>query len=270
MKTLKTGLDLDPGRQEFFGRSIDVLRKAQVPFLVGGAFAVECYTGVSRETKDFDVFVRREDMEPALEAFKRAGYRAEFTFPHWLGKAFDGERFIDIIFSSGNGVAPVDEVWFEHATQAMVFGRGVDIAPPEETIWSKAFIMERERYDGADVAHLLNACGPELDWHRLIRRFESHWRVLLVHLTLLGYIYPSRRDVVPAWVMRTLWERLSSEINDEPIGFDLCRGTVLSRAQYLADIEEGAFVDGRLHPWGLMTEDEIRHWTEAIPEKGES
>ena len=25
----------------------------------------------------------------------------------------------------------------------------------EESLWQKAFIMERERYDGADVAHLL-------------------------------------------------------------------------------------------------------------------
>lgn len=268
MQTLTTGLDLRTDEWTFYQRSIDVLKEADIRFLVGGAFAVEKYTGVARPTKDFDVFVERENMERALDAFARAGYESEFTFPHWLGKAFEGERFVDIIHSSGNGVAPVDDLWFEHATKGIVFKREVDISPPEETIWSKAFIMERERYDGADVAHLLNACGPDLDWHRLIRRFGSHWRVLLAHLTLFGYIYPSRRDVVPAWVMRTLWERLSSEINDEPMGVDLCRGTVLSRAQYLADVEEGTFVDGRLLPWGLMTEDEIRRWTAAIAEEG--
>ena len=34
----------------------------------------------------------------------------------------------------------------------------------EETLWSKAFVMERERYDGADVAHLILAHGERLDW----------------------------------------------------------------------------------------------------------
>ena len=42
------------------------------------------------------------------------------------------------------------------------------LAPPEEMIWSKAFVCERERYDGADVNHLLRACGRQMDWQRLL------------------------------------------------------------------------------------------------------
>ena len=61
--------------------------------------------------------------------------------------------------------------------------------------------MERERYDGADVAHLLRAHGDRLDWPRLLRRFGPHWRVLLSHLVLFGFIYPGERALVPAWVM---------------------------------------------------------------------
>ena len=60
-------------------------------------------------------------------------------------------------------------------------------------IWTKAFVMERERYDGGDVAHLLLKCSEQLDWHRLVSRFDSHWRVLLSHLILFGYIYPSEK-----------------------------------------------------------------------------
>jgi hypothetical protein len=58
----------------------------------------------------------------------------------------------------------------------------------EETIWSKAFVMERERYDGADIAHLLRASAERLDWHRLLERFDAHWPVLLSHLILFGFI----------------------------------------------------------------------------------
>ena len=58
----------------------------------------------------------------------------------------------------------------------------VRLIPAEEMIWSKAFVMERERYDGADVAHILRACAETLDWPRLLQRFDGHWRVLLQHL----------------------------------------------------------------------------------------
>ena len=58
----------------------------------------------------------------------------------------------------------VDDLWFTHAAPGRVLGVPVLLCPPEEMIWSKAFIMERERYDGADVAHLILACGRELDW----------------------------------------------------------------------------------------------------------
>ena len=53
------------------------------------------------------------------------------------------------------------------------------LSPPEEMIWSKAFVQERERYDGADVIHLLRELGPTLDWPRLLMRFGDRWRVLL-------------------------------------------------------------------------------------------
>ena len=108
-----------------------------------------------------------------------AGYETELVFSHWLAKIRSPEGFIDVIFSSGNGVATVDDGWFEHATRGRVLGVPVKIAPAEETIWSKAFVMERERYDGADVAHLILAHGERLDWKRLLARFGPHWRVLL-------------------------------------------------------------------------------------------
>src|SRR5207248_7763275 len=110
------------------------------------------------------IFVRARDYPRTLQACTQAGYRAETTFEHWLGKIFAGEDFIDVIFSSGNGLAEVADRWFEHGVRAEVLGRSVLLCAPEEMIWSKAFIMERERYDGADIAHLLRAKWQALDW----------------------------------------------------------------------------------------------------------
>ena len=119
----------------------------------------------------------------------------------------------------------------------------VRLSPVEEMIWSKAFIQERERFDGADVLHLLRETGPSLDWPRLLMRFGDYWRVLLSHLILFGFVYPDKRQNIPAWVMDELMRRLS--VSRPNLQNDVCYGTLLSREQYLHDIERWKYRDGR-------------------------
>ena len=165
--------------EDFYARLLQLLRDAQVPFLVGGSHAFSLLTGHQRPTKDLDLFIRRDDWERVAGLATGAGWVAELTYPHWLGKVIDAPFFVDAIFNSGNGLCPVDDSWFEHAVNGRLLGQSVQLLPPEEGVWTKAFVMERERFDGADVAHLLLACAPRLDWQRLLRRFGPHWRVLL-------------------------------------------------------------------------------------------
>src|SRR5262249_58198229 len=124
-----------------------MLREGQVPFLVGGSYALKAYTGDGRQTKDLDIFVRPRDCGRTMKILSASGFVTELVFPHWLAKAFCSENFIDIIFSSGNGVCEVDDTWFVNAVEAEVLGVPVKLCPPEEMIWQQAFIMERERYD---------------------------------------------------------------------------------------------------------------------------
>ena len=93
---------------DVYREGLITLQASAVPFLVGGAFALESYTGLVRRTKDLDVFVRPGHAEPLLAVLSKAGYRTEMRFSHWLGKAFKDDHFIDIIFGSVNGVCPVD------------------------------------------------------------------------------------------------------------------------------------------------------------------
>ncbi len=137
------------------------------------------------------------------------------------------------------------------------------VAPPEESIWSKSFVMERERFDGADVAHIILALGDTLDWRRLIDRFGHHWRVLLAHLVLFGFIYPSVRSKVPAAVMKELTQRLQRETNGPDADDPVCYGTLLSWSQYLGDVLGGSFRDARIRPHGNLTPDEVARWTSA-------
>ena len=258
--------EVQPDTAAFYRRALQSLTDAGVPFLVGGAFAHACFTGIRRPTKDLDLFIRRPDYERVAAIVRAQGWRAELTYPHWLAKVYAGDDFIDLIFNSGNGVTPVDDRWFRHNPQADVLGVPVRIANMEDSFLSKAFIMERERYDGADIAHTLQANAEQLDWPGLVERFGSNWRVLLAHLTLFGYIYPGERHRVPQWVMGKLIDRLTAETmmppEDDP---HVCAGTLLSREQYLHDVERLGYVDGRLTPASTMTPQDVTVWTEAIP-----
>ncbi|HEY0826215.1 MAG TPA: nucleotidyltransferase [Ramlibacter sp.] len=258
--------EVAPVTAAFYRRALRVLVDAEIPFLVGGAFAHACFTGIRRSTKDLDLFIRRQDFGRASALMRAEGWRTELTYPHWLAKVYDGEEFIDLIFNSGNGLTPVDDRWFEDNAWAEVLGVPVRVANLEDGMLSKAFIMERERYDGADIAHLVRANAERINWPRLVDRFGAHWRVLLAHLTLFGFIYPGERHRVPQWVMENLIERLKAEVA-QPLAQDphVCAGTLLSREQYLHDVEKLGYVDGRLTPASTMTEEDVQTWTEAIP-----
>ena len=255
-------------RDRLHRRSVVALQEATIPFLIGGAYVVEVYAGVSRQTKDFDLYVRPQHVDLALDALKRAGYKTEKTFPHWLAKAERGRDCIDLIFRAGNGLCEVDDSWFERAHTSEFLATQVKLCAPEEMIWMKAFIMERERFDGADIAHILQSCADKLDWPHLVRRFGPDWRVLLSHLVLFGYIYPGERDKIPSAIMDDLLARLRSEqrtTGDKRT----CNGTLLSRKQYLVDIRERGFRDARLQQRVHMNARDIVHWTKAIAnEKG--
>jgi hypothetical protein len=255
--------DSDDASQAFYVRVMTRLNEAGIPFLVGGAFALARYTGIERNTKDFDIFVRREDVERTLEVLSTDDCATELTFPHWLAKAFYGDDFVDIIFSSGNAVATVDDEWFERAPQENVLGMRALLSPVEEMIWSKAFIMERERYDGADVMHLFLRCGHEIDWARILRRFDENWRVLFAHVVMFNFIYPGEHTKIPQWVTEHLMSRLQKDLRDPPPNEHICRGPLISRAQYLIDIQLWGHKDARLGD-GYMSNDEVKLWTAAI------
>jgi hypothetical protein len=241
---------------------LKIMETSRIPFLIGGGFAFCHYTGIVRYTKDLDLFVRPADVQTVLAVCAAAGYRTELVFSHWLAKVYCSDDFVDVIFSSGNGLCAVDDTWFEHAEEGEVMGTAVQFMSAVEMIWQKAYIMERERFDGADVMHLLRARGRQLNWQRLLARFGSHWRILLSHLILFGFVYPDDGESVPAGVLHALTDRLRAE----PAGAHeapLCQGTLLSRTQYLHDTEVWGYADPRRHPLGTLTDEQLRRWTDA-------
>ncbi|MFL6530041.1 MAG: nucleotidyltransferase [Chthoniobacterales bacterium] len=253
--------------EEFYRRTIETLREAEIPFMVAGAYAFGVYTGITRHTKDLDFFLRPSDVECALEHFRSDGFETERTFPHWLAKVKCGEDCLDLIYRAGNGRCEIDDSWFERAREDEVLGCRAFLCAPEDMLWMKSYIMERERFDGADVVHLIQSCAERLDWGHLVRRFDRDWRVLLSHLVLFGYIYPAERHRIPASTMSELLQWAQEETTTSAPNERICRGTLLSREQYLPDVQERGYSDARLDPESHMSEEDIALWTAAIESK---
>lgn len=234
----------EPAELKARAQAIRLLQEAGVEALVGGAYASSQYTGIWRDTKDLDLFVRERDGEAALRAFEAAGWSTKSRVHGWLHKAYLGNYLVDLIYASGNGITCVDDAWFTHAREAEVLGVRCRIPPPEEIVWSKAFVLERERYDGAELNHLFLTAGRSFDWGRLLARFAGHWEVLLGHLMFFRYAYPSDRDVVPDWLMRELLSRTTDSLHEGPWEERVCRGPLLSNCNYEVDVSEWGYRSG--------------------------
>jgi len=239
------------------------LDQAGVPYVVGGGYAMAHYTGIRRSTKDLDIFVKPEDSDRTLTVLTAAGYKTEFFMQFWIAKAIHGESFIDILYNSGNGICVVDDEWISNAKPITIHGYGTRLIPAEEQLWSKAFVMDRDRFDGTDVIHLILARGKEFDWQRLLRRFKGHERVLLAHLILFGYAYPSERDIVPAWVL----DQLQAQVRDEqPTGEKVTFGTNMAQKGYGTALHDWGFKDGRLQPHGPLTPEQVAQLPSPDPQ----
>lgn len=249
----------------FYREVIGALQAADVPFLVGGTYALERHARIQRRTKDLDLFVRRHSYKAAARALGRAGFHVELTHPHWLAKARRDDWQVDLIFAGGNGLARVDDEWFSNAVRAQIVDMDVELCPAEETLWSKSFVMERERFDGADVLHIVRESAERLDWRRILRRFGPNAAVLMAHLTLFRFVYPSEAQRIPRWVLDAA--RVQAESTGPALR--LCRGTLLSRSQYRIDVEEWGYQDARLPPQGVMTAEEIALWSVDTDDLGD-
>ena len=66
-----------PDADRFYADSLRLLRDSQISFLVAGTFAVNCYTGINRATKDLDIFCKAGDFPRILLHFREHGFETE-------------------------------------------------------------------------------------------------------------------------------------------------------------------------------------------------
>ena len=208
-----------------------------IPFVVGGAFAIHRHTGIWRTTKDIDFFLPPAWIPAAFERLRQIGFETNVEDPVWLGKARRGEHFVDLITGVGNASQVIDQSWIDRGPAEIVLGVPCRVLGVEECIASKNFVAFRERFDGADVTHLIKSCGRTLDWPRIYDLMGEHWELLYWSLILFAYVYPAHTDVVPEHVWQDLSQRFADRLRnpDKSAPF---RGSLVDPRMFAIDVSE--------------------------------
>ena len=229
-----------PEQAELFREVLRTLNEHQVPYAVAGAFALQHHTAIWRTTKDLDLFLPAEHVACAIRPLEKVGLTCEVLDPVWLAKARRGNYFVDLITGMSNGIITVDKSWIERSFPTTVFDVKTRVLAAEELLASKLFVQFRERYDGADMVHIIYATRGRLDWQRILALVGEHYELLLSILVLFHYIYPACGSYVPEEVWNTLLGKLQKSLA-KPEPTTSFRGTLLDEKMFAIDVNE----------WGL-------------------
>ncbi|UYQ95634.1 nucleotidyltransferase [Chitinophaga horti] len=235
---MKVAKGIRPQAKDFYVAVLQELHEGKLNFMLGGGFALYHYTGIERDTKDLDIFCKPSEYPKILKHLHDKGFQTEQTDVRWLAKIYQDDHYIDVIFDTVNNICTVDDSWYDHASEGTYEGIPIKYLPAEELMWCKIYVQNRERYDGADVNHLLLKYGHKLDWKRLLFRMDPHWHLLLAQLLSFQFVYPADyHDIIPRWLFDELIERAKSQYDLPPAVEKVCRGPVIDQTQYETDIK---------------------------------
>jgi hypothetical protein len=200
--------NIPEGQWEVYNCVLTGLSRSGLSFALGGAIAYAGYTGRMRNTKDLDIYVVPEDRDRAVEMLSACGLQDYFDeLPYdrsWIYRGKKNEAIMDIIFAMANGRSRVTRDWLCRGPVIEARNQRFRIIPPEELIWSKLYVVQRERCDWPDVLNVVDAAGPSLDWNHLLALLEDDRPLLRSLMSVYSWITPDGAARLPRW----LWPKL--------------------------------------------------------------
>jgi hypothetical protein len=173
-------------------RSAAALRKADVPFLLGGSLA-SWARGGPESRHDLDLMIRPDDTDRALAALEEEGMRPERPPEDWLVKAWDGDTLVDLIFCP-KGMVIDDEV-IARGDEMSVLGMEIRVMALEDVLVTKLMAINEHALRFEGPLRMARALREQVDWHDVRSRTGSSpfARAFFVLLDGLG-IVPAGAD----------------------------------------------------------------------------
>jgi hypothetical protein len=230
-----------PEQWRVYQRVMEEASSAGIDFALAGAFATAVHTGRWRDTNDMDLYILPADRERLARLIEQIGltdmYEVSPYDRDWTFRATDGNVIVEAIWSMRNHRASVDSEWVERSSEVEIRGMKVRVAPLEEMIWPKLYVLMRERCDWPDVLNYLYYCAEGLDWRHLLDRLGEDKPLLGTVLMLFAWINPDRVSTIPAWV----WQNPGVQVSAAGSAEDgLRRAALLSTRNWYGPMAEGS------------------------------
>lgn len=144
--------------------AVVTLRRAQVPFMLGGSLAAWARGG-PEPRNDLDLMVKPEDAEAALGALEAAGMRAERPPEEWLYKAHYDRVLIDLIFRP-SGVEITDETLARAETMS-VMAISTPVMALEDVLVTMICAIDEHALDYSRLVAIARSLREQIDWRPL-------------------------------------------------------------------------------------------------------
>lgn len=212
-----------PTNWEIYRRVIERARERDVPFALGGAIGLCAYTGQWRTTRDLDFYIRPDDRDAMIQVLAESGlsdYYEKASYDRgWIYRGHADDTIADLIWGMPNQRTQVDHIWLDNGPEVTICGERLAIVPPEEMLWAKLYVMQRERCDWPDIFNLLYATGPTLDWEHLLERVGTDLPLLTSLLSTFRWLAPAHARTFPAW----LWRHVELPVPEMQAGAEIMK-----------------------------------------------
>ncbi len=199
---------ISPEESVVYRAVIEAALARGIPFAVGGAFGYACYTGQWRSTKDLDLYVVPSHRDALIHVLTEAGLRDYYDqLPYdrkWIFRSFTNGIIVDVIWAMANHRSTVSDSWIAGGREFQLEGKTVRALTPEKLLWSKLYIIQRDRCDWPDLMNLIHAEGERLDWAGILQDPDEDVPLLRAALSVFAWLAPGRARALPSW----LWNRV--------------------------------------------------------------
>jgi hypothetical protein len=180
---------VDQGLATTLKRVAAALKQAEIPFALGGSFAVYAHGGHSSD-HDVDFLIREQDKGRALEHLASVGFDVEEPPEDWLVKVYDDGRMADLIFRPVE--SPVTDATLADTEMLTVESINMPVASATQLMIHKLLSYTQHYCDFATGLPVARSLREQIDWER-VRRETARSPYAEAFLMLLD-----RLDVVPS------------------------------------------------------------------------